>query len=97
MIKEIELINRGTINKNEIKIVKENAAFSLFFSYNTLIGIEYGCWLKDVYVFKKAIIENLWSTTTGKFLNELQPDKTKRLQKEEFLKEVEKMFILLNT
>lgn len=88
MIKEINLKNLGTVNKNKVNIITDKNRFDLYFSYETLVGIWYGS--------HRAVIENLWSTTTGKLLNELEPDKKKRLKDEDFQKEVNKMFDLIN-
>lgn len=88
MIEEIRFNNLGTVNKNEIRIETNHGIFYLTFSYQTLVGIQYPK--------GKAVIENLWSTTTGKLLNELEPDKKKRLELTAFGKEVDKMFKEMN-
>lgn len=90
MIREITLKNLGTVNQNEVIIITDKSPekFSLFFSYKTLVGIWYGS--------HRAVIENLWSRTTGKLLNYLEPDKKERLSKESFDREVDKMMKLIN-
>ena len=54
----------------------------LYFSYETCVAFrgEDG---------KLIVSENVWSKTTGKFLNELQPDKTVRLDYEAFSKKLD--------
>lgn len=71
MIK-VEHKNHGTINKNSVTISTQKGNVTLYFSYETLVGVN------------DCISENQWSNTTSKFLNELQPDKDKR-QKHEFV------------
>ena len=89
MIKEITLNNLGTVNKNEVVITTDKETFYLSFSYQTLVGISY--------YGHKAVIQNYWSTTTGKLLNDLEPDHKARLTDKEFKKEVDKMMKLINS
>ena len=49
----------------------------LYFSYNTVIAFQDS----DTPL---TVLVNCWSNTTGKHLNKLQPDKSKRLNKTEF-------------
>jgi hypothetical protein len=70
--------NYGTINKNAVTISSNKGMVSLFFSYDTLIGVKG--------MGTRKISENEWSVTTGKFLNELEPDKKARIPHEEVLK-----------
>ncbi len=86
---EITFKNLGTVNKNCVCVKTDKNTFYLYFSYTTLVGIEYD--------FHRAVSINRWSTTTGKLLNELEPDKKKRVGQEEFDKEVKKMFGLINS
>jgi hypothetical protein len=61
--------------------------FSFWFSYETCVAYSA---LTDLY-----ISENVWSQTTGKHLNLLNPDKSIRLSNEEFndlLKQLETAF-----
>lgn len=65
--------NLGTVNKNKVTI--GNTTF--WFSYQTCVGFnspETGL----------VVRHNDWSTTTGKLLNDLQPDKDKRISGEKF-------------
>lgn len=88
MITEISIENMGTVNKNYVRIKTDATTFYLYFSYKTLVGIEY--------TGHRATLQNYWSTTTSKILNELEMDKKKRLAQPEFDKEVEKMMALIN-
>lgn len=73
----IELINYGTPNKN--KVIIEGLAS--FFSYSTIVAF---CSEATGLVCSK----NHWSKTTGKFLNEIEPRKEKRVNNEEFNKKL---------
>ena len=59
----VEHRNWGTINKNQVIISTEKGSVGLYFSYDTIVAVSNFC------------SENNWGSTTGKFLNELQPDK----------------------
>ena len=74
----IKLSNLGTINKNCVTIETDKGSINLYFSYKTIVAID------------NIVSINNWSKTTGKMLNELQPDKNKRVLHEQVLKEVEK-------
>ena len=82
---EITHTNEGTINKNSVSIRTEHGTLNLYFSYETLIGVN-----------GKVSVNN-WSNTTGKFLNELEPDKKKRIEHDEILliaeKELRNLFL----
>ena len=94
MIKLIELKNLGTINQNKVIILTEKGRFDLYFSYETIVGIEY--WVNDNEWHKQRVIKNYWSTTTGKLLKKLEPDKDKRITKERFMNELGEMFMFMN-
>ena len=68
----ISFNNEGTINKNSVTIGR----IKLFFSYKTIIAFSCD---SGFYCSK-----NIWSRTTGKFLNDLEPDKNKRLPNDLF-------------
>lgn len=88
MIETIKLENMGTVNKNCVRIVGDNKYVVLYFSYETIVGLERGeNWNEN---FKKFISLNEWSTTTGKLLNELEPDKSKRYPHARIMEEVGK-------
>ena len=71
----------GTINKNKVVLnLNSKGTLTLFYSYETLIGFSFQYPLG----YLEATIKNLWSNTTGKFLNEIEPDKTKRLNQKDF-------------
>lgn len=62
--------NLGTVNKNKVSL---NGIGTFWFSYETCIAFNT---LKTGMVVR----QNDWSVTTGKFLNELEPDKSKRIE-----------------
>lgn len=64
---EVEHENLGTVNKNEVRIRTDKGGVRLYFSYNTLVAVD------------DLVSENEWSRTTGKLLNELEPDKKSRV------------------
>lgn len=99
MITQIQLQNLGTANKNRVIINTNKSNFILYFSYETLVGINYFLYDKNGNneQQKRFVIENQWSTTTGKMLNEIEPDKKKRIKPEQFDKEVEKMIKFINS
>ena len=74
----ISFENLGTINKNVVSISTDKGSINLYFSYKTLIAVN------------GLVSINNWSRTTGKLLNELQPDKSQRVEHEEVLKEAQK-------
>ena len=68
--------NLGTINKNKVSITTSKGGITLFFSYSTIVGF---CGNGD-----DATLQNYWSNTTVKLLNELEPDHSKRVEQAEF-------------
>lgn len=75
---KVSLANEGTVNKNSVVLQTEKGSIKLFFSYNTIISFRSNS--------DNATIKNYWSSTTGKFLNELEADKNARIGEEEFKK-----------
>ena len=75
---KVEFKNLGTPNKNVVTIKGNYGSVNLYFSYKTIVAVNGICSVND------------WSKTTGKLLNEIEPDKSKRVKHEEVLKEVEK-------
>jgi hypothetical protein len=71
------LTNHGTVNKNTVTIRSDNGNVALHFSYSTLVGVD------------NTISKNEWSMTTGKFLNELEPDKNSRVPHEQVIKKAQ--------
>ena len=55
----------------------------LYFSYKTIVAFDY----KGENVCR----ENSWSTTTGRHLNQIEPDKKKRLESEAFETKLEEV------
>jgi len=96
MIEKIKLHNLGTTNKNEVVIETDKGRFSLSFSYLTLVGIRWNWSAGEQREGGRATIQNYWSTTTGKLLNELEPDKKARLTEDDFNKKVDTMFQFIN-
>ncbi len=70
----ISLDNLGTVNKNCVTISTKKGGVDLYFSYKTLVGVDCVCSV------------NNWGNTTGKLLNEIQPDKNRRVEHNEVLK-----------
>jgi len=64
---DIGLRNLGTVNKNLVTVSTPNGMARLYFSYSTLVAVD------------NAVSKNEWSKTTGKLLNELEPDKKRRI------------------
>lgn len=82
---KISLSNQGTINKNIVYL----GQLTLYFSYETIVAYSHPS-------IGLICCENSWSTTTGKFLNEICPDKKKRLKADEFEKELNILLQSLN-
>jgi len=84
----ITLENLGTVNKNCVSFkwtdkLGNEKRLDLYFSYKTCVAFEY-----DLEMFCS---DNIWSVTTGKLLNELQPDKDLRLPNSAFVKKLDKI------
>lgn len=75
---EVSLRNLGTVNKNKVIISTEKEHVTLYFSYETIVGVN------------GMVCENNWGPTTGKLLNELEPDKSRRIPHEEVKAEVQR-------
>lgn len=89
MINHVLFNNLGTVNKNEIRLTGTNGSLRLIFSYRTLVIIIFGG-----VTYCRA---NDWGVTTGKLLNEYEPDKTARLTEEDFLKRVTEAMTYINS
>lgn len=73
-----------TGNGRDNNIMVTVGSLSLWFSYNTVIAFqETGK--------PKVIRQNEWSTTTGKHLNAIDPDHSKRISGEAFQKQLDKV------
>ncbi len=87
---QVGLKNMGTVNKNMVSLSKEcgghvasghyMVALVLWFSYQTCVGFH----LLGGRFDKKVVRQNDWSTTTGKLLNELEPNKEARVIGKDF-------------
>lgn len=75
---EIEHENLGTANTNAVRITRGGKRVNLFFSYNTLVGVD------------NVVSTNEWGVTTGKLLNRLNPDKKSRVPHSEVLSVAQK-------
>lgn len=82
MIK-VYLKNDGTINKNRVTLETERGNLVLYFSYETIIGF--------VYAGERVVCKNEWSKTTGKYLNEIEPNKENRVDSVVMLEKLEKI------
>jgi hypothetical protein len=65
-------INNEVANQTIVHI----GDLSLFFSYYTIVAFRKGD--------KEVCCENVWTSTTGKFLNVIEPDKKKRVNQVAF-------------
>lgn len=74
----ISLNNLGTVNKNCVTIRTDKGSVDLYFSYKTLVGVDNVCSV------------NNWGNTTGKLLNEINPNKDERVEHSEVLEEAQK-------
>ncbi len=84
----VTLRNLGTINKNSVIMRNERGRLELVFSYETIVSFN----VSANGFYDNATIQNYWSNTTGKLLNECCPDKTKRLNQEQFNERLKKAF-----
>ena len=72
----VSLRNLGTVNKNKVCITTSKGGITLYFSYETIISF---CGWDD-----DATLKNDFSKVTSKFLNEIEPDHSKRVEQAEF-------------
>jgi hypothetical protein len=70
----ISLENLGTVNTNKVYI----GNLAIWFSYRTPVGFSFHG--------QRVCRQNDWSTTTGKLLNDIEPDHSLRVSGEEFQK-----------
>ena len=73
---KVTLENLGTVNKNVVCLRKGDNKLYIYFSYETPIAYEYQ--------METICRKNDWSVTTGKFMNTLEADKSKRIDGEVF-------------
>jgi len=69
---EVTLTNLGSVNKNNVTLRNNGKVVHIIFSYETAVACN------------GVVRQNDWSVTTGKLLNELQPDKSKRVDGKTF-------------
>lgn len=77
--------NYSSDNYGANSIVIELGSRTIYYSYDTIVAFR-GTNSKGVYF--NCIIKNYWSTTTGKHLNFINPDKKIRLSKDDFEKKL---------
>ena len=65
----------------------EFGQITLYYSYETIVGFS------EYPNSKLVLCENIWGTTTGKHLNWIDSDKSKRLPRSEFVRELEKVLV----
>ena len=77
----VSLNNLGTVNKNKVTLVTEQHELQIYFSYEIPVSfsIRNRTAQADDGQFTDVTRVNDWGRTTGKFLNELEPDKKKRV------------------
>jgi len=73
----VSLRNLGTVNKNMVTISTSKGSVDLYFSYSTIVAVN------------GLVSENIWSKTTGKLLNELQPNKKARVSHGQVMKKAQ--------
>ena len=76
---EVNLQNLGTVNKNLVSLKHGVRQINLYFSYETIVAVN------------QYVSVNDWSVTTGKLLNELQPDKKQRIPHKEVLDKAQEL------
>jgi hypothetical protein len=75
---EVRFRNLGTVNKNEVILTHNGKTVGITFSYGAAVECN------------GIVRQNDWSTITGKLLNDLEPDKSKRVDAKTFAKHMEK-------
>jgi len=84
----ISLENLGTVNKNLVRLRTNKGNLTLWFSYETIVGFA----VSGGGRYLKGVIQNYWSGTTGKLLNQLEPDKKLRLEETNFKEALSEAF-----
>lgn len=75
---KVSLKNLGTVNKNSVEL---GDFLKIYFSYETPIAYH-------LTGYPSRVCQNDWSQTTGKFINELEPDKKRRIPVAQFEREL---------
>jgi len=74
---KVDLTNLGTVNKNSVVLTNDKGrSVEIVFSYQTPVVV--------IGMGRQLVHENDWSTTTGKLLNEYEPDKKARVDDKTF-------------
>ena len=84
---KVSLENLGTVNTNKIKIETGKGQLVIYFSYQTPVSF-YS--YNPNHQYQGITRQNDWGATTGKLLNELEPDKKAKVTSEVFEKGLEK-------
>lgn len=84
----VRLQNLGTVNKNVVYLDSDRDYIKLYFSYETPVSVT--ARINGGYV--EMTRQNDWSTTTGKLLNECEPDKKKRVEGRVFEEKLREIF-----
>ena len=93
----IQLKNLGTVNKNFLKIDGSNGNnIKIYFSYETPVSFSARIETVENIQHYNFTRQNDWSTTTGKLLNECEPDKSKRIDGEQFMRLLEDALVNFN-
>lgn len=66
---EVNLKSDGTKNENKVILNFAGRSLTLYFSYETIVGYRYNG--------EMWVCQNDWGSTTGKYLNRLEPDHKK--------------------
>lgn len=86
----IILSNLGTVNKNVVYYDTDKGSLKLYFSYETPVSFIAHLHTTNGVNHVECTRQNDWSVTTGKMLNKLEPDKSKRVTGEVFNEELRK-------
>jgi len=84
---DISLENLGTVNKNAVDLKTSKGRITIYFSYETPVSFDHFSG-NDTHSTTCTRV-NDWSNTTGKLLNECEPDHKARVTGEEFEKQLE--------
>lgn len=71
----LQLKYLGTVNKNKVTMQTAKGSLDVYFSYETPVCFV----LHKNGLSTQQTHENSWGVTTGKFLNELEPNKKARI------------------
>ena len=87
--------NKGTINKNMVSIKTDKGHIELYFSYETIVSFRLSTYGQNA-IYDNATTSEYFSRTTSKFINELEPNKERRINPTEFNTRLERALNLLS-